>query len=247
MKGWYNAMMMENCGITPVYNIDGNGRNGDGMWGDGGWIWIIFLFFLMAWGGNGWGNGFGNAGGFGGAGSPGFQGYATRADVNEGFLFNNVQNGIQGIQTQLCDGLATVNSNIANGFANTNLGMCQGFNGVQTQLAQLGYNMQDCCCQTQRAIDGVNYNMAKSACDIIQAGNANTQRIIDTITADKIDSLRTELQSAQLQISQISQTSNIVNSLRPTPVPAYLTCSPYESAMYGRYGYGNTGCCGCGC
>ena len=95
-------MMMESTGITPVYNVDGNNRN-DGMWGEGGWVWIIFLFFLMAWGGNGWNNGFG-----GGANSPGFQGYATRADINEGFLFNNVQNGIQGIQTQMCDGFATV-------------------------------------------------------------------------------------------------------------------------------------------
>lgn len=232
-------MMMENCGITPVYNVDGN-RDSNGAWGDGGWIWIIFLFFLMAWGG-GWNNGFG--GGNMGANSPGFQGYATRADVNEGFLFNNIQNGITGIQSEICNGFATVNSNISNGFANTNLGMCQGFNGVQAQMAQLGYNMQDCCCATQRAIDGVNYNMAKNTCDVIQAGNANTQRIIDTITADKIDSLRTELQSAQLQLSQLSQTSNIVGQLKPVPVPAYLTCSPYTTYPYGTpFGDSNCGC-----
>lgn len=235
-------MMMENCGITPVYNVDGNCRNGD-SWGDGGWVWIIFLFFLMAWGGNGWG-GFG---GNGGAGSPGFQGYATRADVNEGFLFNNVQNGIQGIQTELCNGFATVNSNISNGFANTNLGMCQGFNGVQAQMAQLGYNMQDCCCQTQRAIDSVNYNAAKNTCDVIQAGNANTQRIIDVITADKVDSLRTELQAAQLALQNNAQTQTLVNQLKPVPVPAYLTCSPYTAYPTGNP-FGNCGCgCGCGC
>lgn len=233
-------MMMDNCGITPVYNIDGNGRNNDGAWGDGGWTWIIFLFFLMAWGGNGFG-GWGNGSG---ANSPGFQGFATRADVNEGFLFNNIQSGIQGLQTQLCDGLATVNSNISNGFANTNLGMCQGFNGVQSQLAQLGYNMQDCCCTTQRAIDGVNYNNAKNTCDIIQASNANTQRIIDTITSDKIDSLRTELQAAQLQLGQLSQTSTLINTLRPTPQPAYLTCSPYTAYPTGNIFGAST--CGCG-
>ena len=235
-------MMMENCGITPVYNVDGNGRSGD-SWGDGGLVWIIFLFFLMAWGGNGWG-GFGSNGG---AGSPGFQGYATRADVNEGFLFNNVQNGIQGIQTELCNGFATVNSNISNGFANTNLGMCQGFNGVQAQMAQLGYNMQDCCCQTQRAIDSVNYNAAKNTCDVIQAGNANTQRIIDVITADKVDSLRTELQAAQLALQNNAQTQTLVNQLKPVPVPAYLTCSPYTAYPTGNP-FGNCGCgCGCGC
>lgn len=232
-------MMMESTGITPVYNVDGNNRN-DGTWGDGGWIWIIFLFFLMAWGG-GWNNGWGNNGG---ANSPGFQGYATRADVNEGFLFNNVQNGIQGIQTQLCDGFATVNGNIANGFANTNLGMSQGFNGVQQQLAQLGFNNQQCCCETQRAIDGVNYSMAKNTCDIIQAGNNNTQKILDMITSDKIDSLRTELQAAQLQLGQLSQTATLINTLQPTPKPAYITCSPYSAyGTNGLYGGCGNGCC----
>lgn len=233
--------MMENCGITPVYNVDGNNRN-DGMFGDGGWIWIIFLFFLMAWGGNGWGGGFGNGGG---AGSPGFQGYATRADINEGFLFNNIQGGIQGLQTQLCNCCSDINSNISNGFATTNLGMNQGFNAVQMQAAQLGYNMQDCCCQINRNIDGVQYEMAKNTCDIINAGHNDTQRIIDTIQADKIDSLRTELQSAQLQLSQLSQTANIVNQIKPCPIPAYITCNPYSGYPYG-YSGGYGGGCNCG-
>lgn len=237
------TMMMENCGITPVYDINGEGgnRGNDNGFGDGGWVWIIFLFFLMAWGGNGWGNGFG--GGNGGTGSPGFQGYATRADVNDGFLFNNLQNGVQGIQSELCNGFATVNSNISNGFANTNLGMCQGFNGVQAQMAQLGYNMQDCCCQTQRAIDSVNYNMATHTCDVIQAGNANTQRIIDTLTADKIDSLRTELQAAQLALQNNAQTQTLIGQLKPVPMPAYLTCSPYTA--YPTPAVADP--CGCGC
>lgn len=46
---------------------------------------------------------------------------------------------------------------------------------------------------------------------------------------------------------ELKQIANIIGQLRPTPTPAYLTCSPYESNMYatrGLYGtYGN----GCGC
>ena len=114
-------------------------------------------------------------------------------------------------------------------------------------MAQLGYNMQDCCCQTQRAIDSVNYNAAKNTCDVIQAGNANTQRIIDVITADKVDSLRTELQAAQLALQNNAQTQTLVNQLKPVPVPAYLTCSPYTAYPTGNP-FGNCGCgCGCGC
>lgn len=78
--------------------------------------------------------------------------------------------------------------------------------------------------------------------DVIDSQNAETQRIIDTITQDKIQSLQTELQSAQLQLANVSQTNNIINTLRPTPVPAYITCSPYQAA----YGYGN-GCGNCAC
>jgi hypothetical protein len=78
--------------------------------------------------------------------------------------------------------------------------------------------------------------------DVIDAQNAGTQRIVDLITTDKIQSLQTELQSAQLQLANVSQTNNIINTLRPTPVPAYITCSPYQAA----YGYGN-GCGNCAC
>lgn len=204
-----------------------NGRNNDGWGGDGCWWIILFLIFgMFGWGGygNGWG-------GNGGANFPAFQGYATRADIDAALSTQGIESGIQNISTQLCNGFAGVNSNISN----------------------LGYQLQDCCCQTQRAVDGVNYNMAmqtntiqQALCsgfrDVIDSQNAGTQRIIDTITQDKIQSLQTELQSAQLQLANAAQTNNIINTLRPTPVPAYITCSPYQAA----YGYGN-GCGNCAC
>lgn len=205
-----------------------NGRNNDGWGGDGCWWIILFLLFgMFGWGG--YGNGWGGNGG--GANSPGFQGWATRADIDSALATQGIESGIQNISTQLCNGFAGVNSNISN----------------------LGYQLQDCCCQTQRAVDGVNYNMAmqtntiqQALCsgfrDVIDSQNAGTQRIIDTITQDKIQSLQTELQSAQLQLANAAQTNNIINSLRPTPVPAYITCSPYQAAL----GYGN-GCGNCGC
>ena len=204
-----------------------NGRNNDGWGGDGAW-WIILFLIFGAFGWGGYGNGWG---GDGGANSPAFQGYATRADLDAALSTQGIESGIQNISTQLCNGFAGVNSNISN----------------------LGYQLQDCCCQTQRAVDGVNYNMAmqtntlqQALCsgfrDVIDSQNAGTQRIIDTITQDKIQSLQTELQSAQLQLANVSQTNNIINTLRPTPVPAYITCSPYQAA----YGYGN-GCGNCAC
>lgn len=214
----------------------GTGRNNDGWGGDGCWWIILFLIFgMFGWGG--FGNGWGGNGG--GANSPGFQGWATRADIDAALATQGIESGIQNISTQLCNGFAGVNSNIAN----------------------LGYQLQDCCCQTQRAVDGVNYNMAmqtntiqQALCsgfrDVIDSQNAGTQRIIDTITQDKIQSLQTELQSAQLQLSNAAQTTNIINALRPTPTPSYPVMSPYTSIInptgftFGVNGCGcNTGCC----
>ena len=108
---------------------------------------------------------------------------------------------------------------------------------------------QNCCCETQKEILQNRYDtalgnqnlqaqLAQCCCDLKTEGIANTQKILDKLCENEINQLRTDLQSAQLQISQLSQTNNLVNTLRPTPIPAYITCSPYTSA----YGYGNCGC-----
>jgi hypothetical protein len=66
-----------------------------------------------------------------------------------------------------------------------------------------------------------------------------------------MDKLRTELQSAQFQLSQLSQTDNIINRLMPVAKPAYLTCSPYASSFGFGFGlgqgqgYGFNGGCNC--
>lgn len=65
---------------------------------------------------------------------------------------------------------------------------------------------------------------------------------------DKINDKDRELQSAQFQISQQAQNQYLVNQIKPCAIPAYITCSPYESAFIGsRYGYGYGYGCGCGC
>ena len=230
-------------------------------------FWVIFLFFLLACGG--WNNG--GWGGNGGNGA-GFQGWATRADVNEGFALNNLQSGITAIQNGICDSTYALNNAIQNGFSNTNMGMMQGFNGVQSQICNLGYQLQDCCCQTQRAIDGVNYNMAQNTCalqntmnnntrDIIDNQNAGTRAILDYLCQDKIQTLQNENQSLRLAASQANQNAvlqaamdaNTAEIIRRTgndcPVPAYVVPNPnccYGNPVgvgYAGYGYNN----GCGC
>ena len=221
--------MDTNYSLADIAAATGGNRNNDGFGdGNGWWIILFLLFGMFGWGGYGFGGGYNG----GGTNTPGFQGFATRSDIDAALATQGIESGITGIGTQLCNGFAGVNSAIAN----------------------LGYQNQQCCCDLKQAIGDVNYNMAAQTNilqntvnngfrDVIEAQNAGTQRIIDTITQDKIQSLQTELQSAQLQLSNAAQTNNIINALRPTPIPAYITCSPYQAAT----GY-NCGCnVGCGC
>lgn len=221
--------------VAPAYSAGGYGGNGS-MWGGDWSAWIILFLIWGAFGG-GWGNGFG--GGFGGANGPGFQGYATRSDINEGFALNGLQNG----QTSIRDAVSN------------------GFHSVDNSICNLGYQLQDCCCQTQRAVDGVNYNMATQACDtrntiqsstrdIIDNANANSRAILDFLTQDKIATLTAENQSLKFQASQAAQnafftanqeaqTAELIRRINPMPVPAYQVPNPYAGC----------GCnpCGCGC
>ncbi len=208
-----------------------NGRNNDGWGGDGCWWIILFLIFgMFGWGGygNGWG-------GNGGANSPAFQGYATRADLDAALSTQGIESGIQNISTQLCNGFNTLGSQMANCCCD----LKQGQGEINYNLAMQTNALQNTMNQNANALQSQLCNGFR---DVIDAQNAGTQRIVDLITTDKIQSLQTELQSAQLQLANVSQTNNIINTLRPTPVPAYITCSPYQAT----YGYGN-GCGNCAC
>lgn len=218
---------------------DGN-RNNNGMFG-GDWSAWIILFLLFGMFGGGWGNGFGGFGGYGGG--SGLQGMATRADINEGFALNGLQTGITAIQQGICDSTYALNNSITG-----------GFNGISRQLA-------DCCCATQRAIDGVNYNMAKGFCDlgnvvnngtrdILENNNANTRAILDFLTQDKIATLTAENQNLKLSASQANQNAvlmaamdaNKAEILRRTgaecPTPAYVVQPPTPV----HFPYNNCGC-----
>lgn len=143
-------------------NDSGGNRGGLGNVGDLAELLIVAGLF----GGGGWG--FGGGWGNGGGGAAMLNGIATRADINEGFALQNITSGIQAIQNGLCDG-----------FHNQTVATMQGFNGVQAGFNELGHQISDCCCTTQRAIDGVRYDMAKGLCELGTAINMQTRDIIE--------------------------------------------------------------------
>lgn len=252
-------MFSNSPSLADIAAVTGGNRNNDGLFGGDGWWAIIIFALIFGWGNGGWGFGGGN----GGANSPGFQGWATRADINESFMLNDIQSGIRGVQQGICDSTYALNNAITNGFHGTDMELCNGFNGVQTQIANLGYQLQDCCCQTQRAIDGVNYNMATNTCalqntmntntrDIIDNQNAGTRAILDFLTQDKISTLTAENQSLKFQASQTAQnafitanqeaqTAELIRRINPPAVPAYVVPNPNAYAC----GCGYNTACGC--
>ena len=243
-------MMNSGLSASDVAVLSGStnrGCNDNGAFGYGA-EWILWLVIILAIFNGGWGfGGFGGGCGHGGFNSPVGQGGLTRADVDAALSTQGIESGITGIGTQLCNGFNSVNSNISN----------------------LGYNLQNCCCDLKQGLGEVNYNLAAQTNilqntvnnngtaiqqalntgfrDVIDAQNAGTQRIVDMITQDKIQSLQTDLQSAQLQLSNAAQTNNIVNALRPTPVPSYPVMSPYTSIINPTgFTFGVNNGCGCG-
>lgn len=228
--------MESGSGLSVADALALQNRNNDGMFGgaNGTWIWVFFLFFLLAWGGGGFG--FGN--------NAAAQGALTRAELYDGLNYNQLENAVRGIQSGLCDGFYAQNTTMLHGMNGIQNQLCQGFNGVNSNIAESRFAAQQCCCETNRNIDAVRYENARNTCDIVNAIKADGDATRALMTQNTIQELRDNLQAAQLQLGNISQTQTIINAVRPFPIPSYITCSPYTAVNgYGVCGCGN----GCGC
>ena len=273
--------------IPNVVTSNGN-NNGSGFMNGDGW-WAIILFALIfGRGGYGFGGGFG--GGYGGSGIG--ENYVLATDfatierkldgVNNGLCDGfyaqntNMLNGFAGIQNALCQGFSGINSTIVTDGYETRNTLNQGINSINQGICNLGYNLQgsfnslshqlsDCCCQTQRAIDGVNYNAATNTCtitnainlgvrDLIDNQNANYRAIHEELVANKIEAkndriaeLQDQLYKADLKASQAQQsnyiTDTIINKLSPCPSPAFIVPNPNCCYDYSVVRNNGCGCC----
>lgn len=241
---------------TGMMNSGFGGFGGDGAW----WIIILFLFVFCGWGNNGWGNN-GNSGGV-------VDGYVLTSD------FANVERKIDSVNQGLCDGFYQqaqlvngTNMAMANGFAQSELSRANQQAALMQQLNAMQMQAAECCCNTQRSIEGVRYDMAAQACDtrntvqnatrdIIDAMNSGFRGIDQRLTAQeiaakdaKIAEQNQQLFAAQLAASQAAQNDTLKSYVsgqfayyNPRPVPSFEVPAPYQ--------YGGCGCgCnqGCGC
>ena len=207
-------------------------NNGGGMFGNSDGFWgIILLALLFGWGRGGYGFGGGTYG------TP-----ATQADLATGFAQNTLQRGIDDIIL----GQAQMQNWINQGFSGINTSLLTGFHGVDNAVCTLGYNMAtgfngissqlaSCCCDIRGAIADVKYANERQTCDLITNQNANTQRIIDYLTNEKIEGLRAENTALKGRISNDEQSAYLLSKLSPCPSPAYIVPNP--NCCYGT-GYG---------
>lgn len=201
--------------------------DGQNNWMNNPFIYLVWLALLG-----------GNGGLFGrnDRGDCATQGALTRSDMYDGFNNQDVNNQLRGITYGLSDGFYAVNTGMLNGFNGIQRDLCQGFNSVSSGINNLGYQMSNCCCETNRNIDAVRYEAAQNTCQITNAIHSEGEATRALINANTVQELRDRLEardrdilSRDFQLSQLNQNATLINAIKPCPIPAYITCSPYAT------------------
>lgn len=220
-----NGMGLSASDVALLNRGDGFGWGGDG----GAFMWIFALLILAGGGFNGWGNnGFANA--------IGYENLATSNEVQRGFDNQN-------LQAQTRDILAAVNAGTAQAVAATNQTFhdnltsmqnlynetSRDLSGLSMGQAQLLANQNDCCCSTKMEIAQNRYEAAMNTAAINETTTAQTQKILDVLAQNKIESLQAQVNALELQ----NATANVVR---------YPNSWTYNAGMSPF-----CGCNGCGC
>ena len=192
--------MAENNGLS-VSDVAALSNGGFGGFG-GGFEGLIYLAVIAAMFGGGFG-----FGGFGGnAGAAVATGMATQNDVQRGFDNQNLQAQTRDILSAVTSGTAqtiaasTQNAqNAINAIKDGNASLIREFGNVETALTAVGGNMQSCCCEILRAVDGVNYNSAINTAAINANTTAQTQKILDAIAGNRMADMQSQINALQLQ------------------------------------------------
>ena len=135
---------------------------------------------------------------------------ATTEDLASGFNFSSLQGKTNDI-------LAAVNG------VNQNLG-----NAVCTSTYELASKIDNCCCTTQRAIDGVKFDMANYASAIQMNDTANTQKVLDKLCAMEMSQKDAVIAQQGQRIAALEADARMCGIPRINPygygVYAYPTC-----------------------
>lgn len=230
------APLLQKNGLDPNLLLAMN-RNNGAFGGEGGWfIWVIFLFFLMGWGGNGWGNG----------NRPGLANEINN-DYGRSMLMEAIggnRNAISNLATQLScsegqiqSAIAALSTQMQNVGNQVGMSGMQVINALQQGNMQIAQQIAQCCCDNKMAIcqqtntlqtainnvatgqergfSSIAYETQRQTCELNSAIKNSTQLILDGQRAaemremqNKIDLLREENSAYKSS----AMTSQIVSS-----------------------------------
>ena len=204
------------------------------MFGDSSFFWIFALLILANGGFGGWGNN-------GLANAIGYENLATSNEVQRGFDNQNSMANQRDI-------LAAVNSGTAQAVAATNqtfhdtLGIVQNrydelardIAGVAVAQQQAIANQNECCCSTKMLMSeigsGINAGIAQNRYDAAlntAAINANTtaqtQKILDAITGNRMADMQSQINALELQNQLASVVRYPNNTFYAVPSPCFNT------------------------
>lgn len=190
---------MDNYSLSDIRAVT---EGSDGMFGGNG-LWFLALLFLFGNGGFGWG---------------GRSQAATTEDLANGFNFS----GVNGKLNELVAGQANINQNLGNA-------ICQlGYQSLD-HAKSLSRQLAECCCNTQRSIDSVKFDMANYSATTNAAIAAGTQKVLDAITGNRMADMQNQINQLQLQ-------SALCGVVRYPTATTYSTpCNPF-------FGYSGCGC-----
>lgn len=235
-SSWQGGMMsllaplLQQRGLDPNLLLAMN--KGNGGFGEGGWfMWVIFLFFLMGWGGNGWG-------GFGSNGRGGIANELNN-DYGRSLLMDAIggnRNAISNLATQLnCTegqiqgAISALTAQVGN--VGNQVGMTgqQVINALQQGNMQLASQLAQCCCDNKMAIAqqttalqnninailneqekgfaNVAYETQRQTCDIQGAIKNSTQQILDGQRAAEMRELQNKIDNLREENSTFKQSA----------------------------------------
>lgn len=211
--------MLSQRGVDPNVLLAMQGRNNDGF-GEGGWfIWVIFLFFLMGWGGNGWGNN-----GAGGLGNQLNNDYGREMLLQ---AINGNGNAISQLASTLnCDinavqtAINSVQSQIQSVGNQVGMSGQQIINAIQAGNCQIASQLASCCCDVREAITKQGYDNQLATLNQTNILGSKIDQQTTLINdkfcqlemremQNKIDALREDKSALINQLSQEHQTSAI--------------------------------------
>ena len=241
------APLLQRNGLDPNLLLAMN-KNGNG-WGDGsGFMWVIFLFFLMGWGGNGWG-------GFGGNGRGAISNEINN-DYGRSLLMDAIggnRNALSNLATQLnCtegqiqSAISALTSQVQSVGNQVGMSGMQTINALQQGNMQIAQQLANCCCENrlatcqqtntlqsainnvatgqERGFANVAYETQRQTCDLQNAIKDSTQTIVNGQQQAVMRELQNKIDSLREENSTFkssAMTSQIVGQAL-APVNAVL-------------------------